>query len=65
MNIITPATLAKAEAQEYQANGKIVRVFDTNGLGELLPVDYRQQVDHSKFVLQNLPFGKVYAEVVR
>jgi len=65
MNIITPATLVKAEAQEYQANGKIVRVFDTNGLGELLPVDYRQQVDHSKFVLQNLPFGKVYAEVVR
>ena len=65
MNFIAPATLVNPGAFKYQANGKIVRVFDTNGLGELLPVDYRQQVDHSKFVLQNLPFGKVYAEVVR
>lgn len=65
MNIITPVALVKGDSQEYQANGKILRVFDTNGSGELLPVQHRQQSDDSKFTLQHMPFGKIYAEVAR
>ncbi|PIG31079.1 hypothetical protein CLU93_5431 [Janthinobacterium sp. 35] len=65
MNVITPVTSVNPGAFEYQANGKIVRVFDTNGAGELLPVEYRQHADDNKFALQFQPFGMVYAEVVR
>jgi hypothetical protein len=65
MNIITPATLVNPGAFEYQANGKIVRVFDTNGSGELLPIEYKQHADDNNFALQFQPFGTVYAEVAR
>ncbi|MBH1982038.1 MAG: hypothetical protein I8H79_05760 [Burkholderiales bacterium] len=65
MNFIAPATLVNPGTFEYQANGKIVRVFDTNGAGELLPIEYKQHTDGDKFTLQFQPFGKVYAEVVR
>ena len=65
MSVITPAALVNPGAFEYQANGKIVRVFDTNGAGELLPIEYKQHADDNKFTLQFQPFGKVYAEVVR
>ena len=65
MNIITLATVVDAATHEYQANGKIVRVFDTNGTGELLPIECKQHADDNKVTLQFQPFGKVYAEVVR
>jgi len=65
MNVITPATLVNPGAFEYQAPGKIVRVFDTNGSGALLPIGYKQHADDDKFTLQFQPFGKVYAEVAR
>lgn len=65
MNVITPATLVNPGVLEYQVNGKIVRVFDTNGCRELLPIEYKQHVDDDKFTLQFQPFGMVYAEVVR
>ncbi|PVX36796.1 hypothetical protein [Janthinobacterium sp. 78] len=65
MNVITPAALVNPGEFEYQANGKIVRVFDTNGSGELLPIEYKQHADDDKFILQFQPFGTVYAEVVR
>ena len=41
MNVITPAALVNPGVFEYQANGKIERVFDTNGAGELLPIEYK------------------------
>ena len=65
MNVITPAALVNPGAFECQANGKIVRVFDTNGSGELLPIEYRRHADDDKFTLRFQPFGKVYAEVLR
>lgn len=64
MKKISPAVLFDISKSEYQAIGKVVRVFDTNELGELLPVDFKRQDDDGKFTLTNLPFGRVYAEVL-
>ena len=65
MTIITLATVVDAATHEYQANGKIVRAFDTNGQGDLLPVEHKQHLNNGRFTLPYSPFGKVYAEVVR
>lgn len=65
MNIIAPATSMSPDTHEYRIRGKVVRVFDTNGSGELLPVEYTQHHDDNKFTLCNSPYGKVYAEVDR
>lgn len=64
MNIIAPAALADIKNREYQANGKVVRVFDTNGYGALLPVEFKQQGNDSKFTLSNFPHGRIWAETV-
>lgn len=65
MSVITPAALVNPGAFEYQANGKIVRVFDSTDAGDLLPIEYKQHADDDKFTLRFQPFGTVYAEVVR
>lgn len=51
MNLNAPATSLSPDTLEYRAKSKVVRVFDTNGSGELLPVEYKQQEDDSNFAL--------------
>jgi hypothetical protein len=64
-NIITPATLMNPYALEYRVPGKVLRVFDSNGHGELMPVGYTPHADEKKFTLQNAAHGKVHAEYER
>lgn len=47
---------------EYQAEGEVERVFDTNAAGDLLPVSF-SRIDGRTFRLKNPPFSQVYAEV--
>lgn len=47
----------------YTADGEVQRVFDTNGLGALLPVPF-SRIDGRTFRLTNgAPYGQVYAEI--
>lgn len=48
----------------YCATGKVVRVFDTNGGGDLIPVAFQPDIDFdNQFNLQFPPYSTVYAEV--
>jgi hypothetical protein len=49
---------------EYAATGKVVRVFDTNETGDLIPVAFQRGIDfNTQFNLHFAPHGTVYAEV--
>ncbi|WP_454735365.1 hypothetical protein [Cupriavidus necator] len=63
MKMISPAELTNADTLEYRAKGSVMRVFDESALGDLLPVEYQQLSARSKFRLQHVPAGKVWAEV--
>lgn len=59
--VIAPAL--PADGGTYTASGEVQRVFDTNGLGVLLPVPF-SRIDGRTFRLKNgSPYGKVYAEI--
>lgn len=62
MTRISPSAVVDPSALEYQAKGEVVRVFDQNVEGELIPVEFNWLADTTKFQLSNLPFGTVHAE---
>lgn len=62
MRMISPAVPIDENAREYRANGDVIRVFDQNCYGQLLPVAFEQLNEHSKFRLERFPFGRVYVE---
>lgn len=48
----------------YCATGKVVRVFDSNGVGELIPVAFQPDIAFdNQFNLHFNPHGEVYAEI--
>jgi hypothetical protein len=62
MNWISPATLIKPESLEYRAPGEVFEVYDTNGTGSHIPVEFTRRGDGSKFRLKHAPHGAVYAQ---
>jgi hypothetical protein len=46
----------------YTTYGDVVRVFDTNGQGDLIPVAY-MKVAYNHFNLHFAPHGDIYAEI--
>ena len=62
MNRISPATLLNIDALEYRAKGYVVRVFDKNGIGDLVPVAFDRLADGSKFKLRYPPYSEISAE---
>lgn len=63
-NKIVKAHLSDAVNLEYIAKGKVLRVFDTNGDGDLLPVVFKLDEHFSnQFSLCNQNYGTVFAEV--
>jgi hypothetical protein len=62
--LIIKARLIEAAGLTYVARGKVVRVFDENAAGDLLPVEFDRQEESSAFQLRRAPSGPVRAEVV-
>ncbi|QUN29532.1 hypothetical protein KB879_06180 [Cupriavidus sp. KK10] len=63
MRVISLAVLIDVATHDYRAKGKVVRVFDQNSQGDLLPVPYQQRGEDNKFRLDCAPAGAVYAEI--
>jgi hypothetical protein len=61
-NKIVKARCIDANTLYYDAPGRVERVFDTNGAGELIPVAFCN-VSCTYFNLHFAPHGTVYAEI--
>lgn len=60
MNIIAKAR--PSGDLSYQVDGTVQRVFDTNAVGDLIPVPH-EATELGQFRLQHAAYGDVYAEV--
>jgi hypothetical protein len=59
--LITPINCS-SDGGYHSANGPVKRVFDTNGLGQLIEVPFEYwDADYTAFVLCNQPCGQIYA----
>jgi hypothetical protein len=62
VNWISPVTLISVKRLEYQAPGEVFEVYDTNGAGQHIPVEFTRCMDGTRFRLKYQPFGVVHAQ---
>jgi hypothetical protein len=61
---IVKAHCYSPEDQVYCVTGKVLRVFDTNGSGDLIPVSFQRDVEFkNQFSLESFAYGQIYAEI--